>query len=358
VGGITVPGGDPAALEQLAAKLEAAAQGAGDIGASTRQVTASVRSDADWTGDAADSYSDFTSNLSQGASAAEAPLSQIASAVRNYAGTLRTAQQEVQAYSSLAQAAQNDSTGSLISAAELAGQNASAAVTALQQAASQAAAQVSSAAGALENLAGTQGPVQTWINSQPGFGMTSIDEPGLGGTIIDPIPEDLGSGTEIYPLPPELGGGTEIYPLPPELGGGTEIYPLPPDLGGGTIKDPVPPDLPGLYINADTNNPQGGQTPQQQVGQILNPGGQPVGSPGNSPGVRLVPNEDELNGLWNQIQSQLGPGQSVGPGGQIQRIDLGGGDYVQYRPFSKSGGATIDVGIQGQGVKRIHIANP
>ena len=61
---VSVPGGDPTALEQFAARLEAVAQGAGDVGARTREVTASIRSEANWTGDAADSYSEFTTNLS------------------------------------------------------------------------------------------------------------------------------------------------------------------------------------------------------------------------------------------------------------------------------------------------------
>jgi uncharacterized protein YukE len=343
-----MPGGDPSALEELAAKLQAAAQGAGDIGASTRQLTSSIRSGANWTGDAADSYTDFTTNLSQGPIDAEQPLSQIASAVRNYAGVLRTAQEKVQAYSSLADAAQNDPSGSMISTAEQAGQDASSAVSSLQQAASQAAAQVNSAAADLENLAGKTGPVQSWINSQPGLGMTAT-EPG-SGTIKDPIPEDLGTGTIKDPIPEDLGTGTTVDPVPEDVGTGTIIDPIPEDLGTGTIKDPVP-DNPGSLINADSSNP----TPQEQVGEILNPGGQPVGDAGNSPGTRLVPNENEINGLWNEIQSKLGPGKSVGPGGQIQRIDLGGNDYVQYRPFSKTGGATIDVGIQGQSVTRVHI---
>jgi uncharacterized protein YukE len=345
-GALVMPGGDPAALEQFAARLQAAAQGSGDIGASTRQVTESIRSGANWTGDAADSYTEFTTNLSQGPIAAEEPLSQIASAVRNYAGVLQTAQQKMQAYSSLAEAAQNDSSGSLISVAEQAGQDAQDAVSAWQQAASQTAAQVNSAAAGLDNLVGTSGPVQSWINSQPALGMTSIDDPGYG-TIKDPIPPEI-DGTIKDPIPPEI-GGTILDPVPPEIGG-TILDPVPPPISG-TIKDPVPPDLPGPLINADS----GESTPQDEVGGILSPGGQAVGTPGRTPGTRLLPNEDEVNGLWDDIQSKVGPGQSVGPGGQITRIDLGGGDYVQYRPFSKTGGATIDVGIQGQGVKRIHV---
>ena len=48
-----MPGGDPVMLEQLAAQLETAARGAGSLADSTGQVTADVRSAAEWTGDAA-----------------------------------------------------------------------------------------------------------------------------------------------------------------------------------------------------------------------------------------------------------------------------------------------------------------
>lgn len=54
VSGVFMPGGNPDLLEQLAAHLEAIAEGTGDLGASSRQVTASIRSEAAWTGDAAD----------------------------------------------------------------------------------------------------------------------------------------------------------------------------------------------------------------------------------------------------------------------------------------------------------------
>lgn len=348
-GGLVMPDGDPAAIEQYAARLTIAAQGAGDIGVSTRQLTTSIRSAANWTGSAADSYTGYTLNLSQGPSAAEDPLTQIASVMRNYASVLQTAQQKVQAYSDIATAAQNDVSGSLISTAEQAGAEAQTALVSLQQTASQAAAQVTSATGDLGNLLGSQGPVQSWINRQPGLGTTGIFAP-ESGTIKDPIAPDLGGGIIKDPILPRI-GGTIIDPVPPETGG-TFIDPIAPEIGIGSFTNPGAPDLPGSVLNADSG---GTPTPQEEVGGILSPGGQPVGIPGRTPGTRLLPNEDEVKGLWDDIQSKLGPGRSVGPGGQIKRIDLGGGDYVQYRPFSKTGGSTIDVGIQGQGVKRIHV---
>jgi uncharacterized protein YukE len=101
-----MPGGDPDVLEQLASRLETAAAGAASLGADTRRVTSSIRSGADWTGDAADAYTAFSANVGQGAASAEDPMSRIALAVRDYAGSLRTAQQKVAAYNSAAETAQ------------------------------------------------------------------------------------------------------------------------------------------------------------------------------------------------------------------------------------------------------------
>ena len=157
-----MPGGDPGLLEQLAARLEAIAQGSADLGASTRQVTASIRSEAVWTGDAADAYTAFTGNLAQGVAAAPAPLYKIALAVRDYAGCLQTAQEKVAVYASAAGVAEvNGNDSGYVSAAQTAAQNASAAVAAWQAAGDRAAAAVNAAGAQLQlgDLFGSQGPV-------------------------------------------------------------------------------------------------------------------------------------------------------------------------------------------------------
>src|SRR5258708_11612632 len=113
------------------------------------------RSGAGWPGDAAQAYTAFTGIRSQGAAAAGAPLSRIALAVRDYAGSLRTAQQKMAAYATAAEVAQvsgNDS--AYVTAANLAGQDAAAAISAQQAAGDRAAAEVSAAAGELSNLFG------------------------------------------------------------------------------------------------------------------------------------------------------------------------------------------------------------
>jgi hypothetical protein len=223
-----MPGGDPSLLEQLAAQLEAIAEGSGGLGASTRQVTASIRSGAEWTGDAADAYTAFTGNLAQGVVATQAPLSRVAVAVRDYAGFLRTAQQKVTAYTSAAEVAQvsgNDS--GYVSLANSAAQAAEAAVSACQAAANHAAAEVTAATGQLGEVFGSQGPVQSWLARQPMGWDTLAGFPGLG----EP------AGPEILKTPgAELGPGILKTPgaeLGPEI-----LINVPGELGPEILKTP------------------------------------------------------------------------------------------------------------------------
>ncbi len=117
--GLTVPGGDPAALRQLAAQLRTAAQRSGSLGSNTSDLTGAITSDAQWTGTASNSFTTFSANLSEDTSAAEAPLNRIADAVENYANVLDVAQQKAQTANAILQTAQDDPTGSLISTAEV-----------------------------------------------------------------------------------------------------------------------------------------------------------------------------------------------------------------------------------------------
>lgn len=267
--GLAVPGGDPAKLQSLADELEVLGTETANLGASTRQATESIRSAAEWTGDASDSFSAFASNLGRGADAAQEPLLQMAAAVRRYAGYLSTAQQKAEAFGSLAQAAQETSDGSLISAAEMAAQDATDALQALQEAGEQAAAQVTSAAGDLENLFGNQGPVQGWINSQPTlgegfpFGRWMLGEPG------DPVPPDLGMPAG-DPVEPDLGLPAGD-PIEPDLGLPVGD-PIEPDLGL-LARDPIPPGLLGPQIYYDSPSATEGG-PEGQLG--FGPDGEPV----------------------------------------------------------------------------------
>jgi uncharacterized protein YukE len=238
--GLAMPGGDPGGLEQLASTLEAAARGFGELGRSTRQVSTSVRSDAEWSGDAADSYTAFTGNLSQGAAAVEAPLSRIALSVRDYAGYLRAAQQKVQTYATATEVAQvsgNDS--GYVSVAEGAAQEAEAAVSAWQAAGNRVAAEVTSAAGQLGDVFGSHGPVQIWLGSQPLPLDTLAGMPGLGDPVMPQILKTPGMelGPEILTTPGAELGPEFLITLPSELG--PEILKTPvAELGPGILKTP------------------------------------------------------------------------------------------------------------------------
>jgi hypothetical protein len=161
--GLSMPGGDPAALEQYAALLETAAKGTASLSASSRQVTGDIRTSADWTGSAADGYTAFTGNLSLGVANMESPLTRIASAVRDYAGSLRAAQQQVAAYSAVAQTADATRRPADVASAMAAESDATVAVTAQQAAGDRAAAAVRAATSEMENPFGPHGPVRGWI---------------------------------------------------------------------------------------------------------------------------------------------------------------------------------------------------
>jgi hypothetical protein len=162
-GELSMPAGDPAALERLAAQLDAAAAGADGLASRTSQTAADIRTSANWTGTAADGYTAFTGNLARGVGATQAPLTRIAGAVRGYAGYLRTAQEKVSAYSSAAQTANATQQPTDVAAAKTAELDAQSAVAAQQTAGDYAAAEVRNATGEMENPFGPDGVVRDWI---------------------------------------------------------------------------------------------------------------------------------------------------------------------------------------------------
>ena len=93
---IDIPPGDPAALHRLANTLDQHATTVLDLGQDTRTKTADVRTRANWSGAAADSYTGFTGATSGGISALHPHLTAIAASVRTYADTLDGAQKRVQ----------------------------------------------------------------------------------------------------------------------------------------------------------------------------------------------------------------------------------------------------------------------
>jgi len=335
--GLAMPGGDPDLLEQLAGQLRAIAQGTGDLGTSTREVTASIRSGAEWTGDASDAYTAFTGDLAQGVVGAQAPLSRIASAVQDYAGCLRTAQEKVAAYASAADAAQvsGDDSG-YVSVANAAEQDATTAVAAWQAAGDRAAAQVSEAAGQLGDVFSAQGPVGSWLGRQPMWD-TLAGFPGPGEPAGPEILKTPGweLGPEILKTPgAEL--GPEILITPPgELG--PEILLTPPgDIGPEILKTPV--GEPGPLINYDSPAEENGEPktwPSAGHGDQLPQGGEfPYEPPAGSNGQPLNLGRgqgfrDAGGNLWQWARPNV---QHGGPHWDVQ---LKGGGYVNVSPDGK-----------------------
>jgi uncharacterized protein YukE len=102
---LPVPPGDPDALDSYASTLASAAEQIDALASSTVRVTADIKSNANWTGSAAEGYSAFTGSLAHSVGGTVPDLNRIASAVRDYAGCLRTAQEKVTAYNKAAEAA-------------------------------------------------------------------------------------------------------------------------------------------------------------------------------------------------------------------------------------------------------------
>lgn len=286
--GLAMPGGDPAVLEALATRLDAAAAGIANLGGSTGQVTTSIRSGASWTGDAADAYTSFTGNLGLGATATEEPLSRIASVVRGYAGYLRTAQQKVATYASAAEVAQvSGNDAGYAGLAEAARQDAIAAVADWQAAADHTATVVGAASGQLADVFGSQGPVPSWLSHQPAPTDALAGMPMLGNAAGPEILKTpLGSlGPLILKTPPgDLGPEILITP-PSDLG--PEILLTPPgDFGPQILK--TPPSEAGPLVNYGEQDPN----PELPPGHTSSPG--LLGDPYNPSAVNL------RSELWRQ----------------------------------------------------------
>lgn len=132
---VNAPAGDPGALLALADQLDKQADGVGDLGANLGKTTSGIRSAADWSGTAAESYTTFTGATAQDVSGFESPLHNVANAIRGFAGVLKSAQQRVA-----------DAVHTASTAAGAGAPNAAAQVTAAQQTASDAQSDVDQAA--------------------------------------------------------------------------------------------------------------------------------------------------------------------------------------------------------------------
>lgn len=129
----------------------------------TGVVAEQVRSDAGWIGQAAGAYTDFTGQLAHGIGLAGPPLSQIASAVRSYASSLRLAQAQVTAYNGAVSQAQASGHSAAIEAAQAVEKQAEQACAASQSAGDQAAGQVRAATGELRGVFSPDGDLRETI---------------------------------------------------------------------------------------------------------------------------------------------------------------------------------------------------
>jgi hypothetical protein len=87
--------------------------------------------------------------------------------------------------------------------------------------------------------------------------------------------------------------------------------------------------------------------------EILQPGGELIGAPGASTGIRELPgHQTEAEELYGRLSAG---GREVAPPGYSGRaVELPDGGFVGLRLESKSGGPAIDVNIPGIEVTRIH----
>jgi hypothetical protein len=106
----------------------------------------------------------------------------------------------------------------------------------------------------------------------------------------------------------------------------------------------------------ETAPPRTPVTPgNQAAADILEPGGEPIGEPGTSPDIRTM-SQEELEQTWQKVVDEYGPPRTQPtPKGDISYVETPDGGRIQLRPFSKSGGPTIDINIDGVDVTKIHV---
>lgn len=87
-------------------------------------------------------------------------------------------------------------------------------------------------------------------------------------------------------------------------------------------------------------------------GDILQPGGLPIGTAGSRPRIREIPGgPQDAADLFNQLAQ--GGKDITPPGHPGKLVELPGGGIVGLRPQSKSGPPTIDVNIDGIAIDKI-----
>lgn len=91
--------------------------------------------------------------------------------------------------------------------------------------------------------------------------------------------------------------------------------------------------------------------PAQTIDDILRPGGQLLGAPGDGRNVRVMPGgETEASDFFTNLSSvgrgvDITSSTTIGDGGAVVRLPNGG--TISYRPISKSGPPTVGVTLPG-----------
>ena len=161
-GTVTVSGptGNAQALLSLAAELDAHAGSMSDLGTTIRQTANGILHGAEWSGAAADAYTAFCGGTATSVADLAGPLHEIASAVREYAAKLSSAQQSVDGAVESATRSTGAAEQSAVNAAQ---QAASEARSAVDAAASEAAALVGKATDEFDKIMEASDPVRAWI---------------------------------------------------------------------------------------------------------------------------------------------------------------------------------------------------
>jgi hypothetical protein len=172
VNGLSIPPGDPAALEEAAGSLSRFASQITTLSDATRSATGRIAADADWTGTSADAYTAFTASFATGIGGMESPLRGVPGAVAGYAAALREAQSRVREYESYAQQV-NAITGPVSpqEQAQIAGatqqlqHTAQTALSNLETEARAAQNMLSRIVGELAQVFGADGPFHRWLET-------------------------------------------------------------------------------------------------------------------------------------------------------------------------------------------------
>jgi uncharacterized protein YukE len=139
--------------------------------------------------------------------------------------------------------------------------------------------------------------------------------------------QPLGRGIIKDPIPPRQ-NPREIIPIP-------DLKPQPNVMGIGEVGS-------GLLITTLGDIPGLSNILKDDPGDVLQPGGQPIGRPGSAPRIREAPGgKPAAEAIWKRLK---GGGADVTPPNYPgQMVEYPDGSRYGYRPVSGSGDPTIDV---------------